>query len=301
MNRIHRTGLLGLALAGAMLLPAELRPAENNAAAAAAAHRATLDQYCVACHGAALKTAGLDLEGVDPADLARNGAVWEKLLRKLRNREMPPAGMPRPDPAAYDALVAYIETGRGQAAALRPNPGRPTLHRLNRAEYANAIRDLLAVEVDSTELLPADDIGYGFDNIGDVLSVSPLLLERYLNAASRIARAAIGDTATPPAYQTYNIPRGLVQLDRAGEELPLGSRGGASVRHHFPVDGEYVISVKLQTGRYDQILGLERERQLDLRLDEARLERFTIAANPTAGAQVHGQARQGRTASPPPS
>jgi hypothetical protein len=225
---------------------------------------------------------------LDLSNLSDNGAAWEKVLRKLRSREMPPPGMPRPDAAAYGALVEFIENERDRLAEVKPNPGHPTLHRLNRTEYANAIRDLLALEVDVAELLPADDIGYGFDNIADVLQVSPLLLERYLSAASKISGLAIGDTTLPASYQTYDIPRGLVQLDRMSEAMPLGSRGGTSIRHLFPVDGEYEISVGLQRGRYDQFLGLERERKLDLRLDGQRLELFTIPADPHAGQQVHG-------------
>jgi hypothetical protein len=202
------------------------------------------------------------------------------MARKLRNREMPPAGMPRPDPATYDALVSYIVTGRDRLAEVKPNPGRPTLHRLNRTEYGNAVRDLLALETDVTELLPADDIGYGFDNIGDVLQVSPVLLERYLSAARKISRAAVGDPTLPVSYQTYDVPHGLIQLDRASEAAPVGSRGGTVVRHLFAVDGEYEISVTLQRSRDDEYLGLERERKLDLRLDDRRLQLFTIAANP---------------------
>src|SRR5262249_24964198 len=187
---------------------------------------------------------------------------------------------------AYEALVKYIETERDRLAEVKPNPGRPTLHRLNRAEYANAIRDLLALEIDVAELLPADDTGYGFDNIGDVLTVSPLLLERYLLAAGRISRTAVGDVTLPTSYQTYSIRPGLVQNDRMSEAMPLGSRGGTSVRHHFPVDGEYEISVGLQRGRQDEFLGLGQERKLDLRLDEQRLGLFTIAADPRG--VVHG-------------
>jgi hypothetical protein len=208
------------------------------------------------------------------------------MLRKLRNREMPPAGMPRPEPAAYDALVKYIESERDRLAEAKPNPGRPTLHRLNRAEYANVIRDLLALEIDVAELLPADDAGYGFDNIGDVLSVSPLLMERYMLAASKISRMAVGDPNLPAGYQTYSVRPGLVQVDRMGEAMPLGSRGGIAVRHRFALDGEYEISVGLQRGRSDEFLGLGRERKLDLRLDDQRLGLFTIAAD--SRGVVHG-------------
>ncbi len=288
MIRTRALPAIGMILAGAVFLPAAALPAENSASAAATAHRATLDQYCVVYHSGPTPPAGLNLQPLDIGNLDDNGAIWEKLLRKLRNREMPPAGMPRPDAATYEALVKYIETERDRLAQVKPNPGHPTLHRLNRAEYANAIRDLLALEIDVAELLPADDIGYGFDNIGDVLNVSPLLLERYLAAAGKISRLAVGDTTVPASYQTYVIPHGLMQRDRMSEAMPFGSRGGTSVRHRFPVDGEYEISVGLQTGRYDEFLGLGRERKLDLRLDGRRLERFTIPADPRAGELVHG-------------
>src|SRR5262249_10467333 len=148
---------------------------------------------------------------LDLANLDSNGAVWEKVLRKLRSREMPPPGAPRPDAATYEALVKAIEGERDRLADAKPNPGRPTLHRLNRAEYANAIRDLLALDIDVSDLLPADDTGYGFDNIGDVLTVSPSLLERYLLAAGKISRQAVGDTAMPASYQTYSLRPGLKQ------------------------------------------------------------------------------------------
>src|SRR3981189_1296539 len=244
---------VGMALAVAILLiPAALQ-AQNSQSTEAAAHRATLEQYCVGCHGGPTPFAGLNLQPLDTGDLAANGIIWEKMLRKLRNREMPPAGMPRPDAATYEAIVKYIETGRDRLAETRPNPGRPTLHRLNRTEYANAIRDLLALEIDVSELLPADDIGYGFDNIGDVLQVSPVLLERYLSVARKISRAAVGDTNTPVAYQTYTIPHGLIQDDRLPDNVaPTGSRGGTAISHYFPVDGEYEISVTLQRNRNDE-------------------------------------------------
>ncbi len=173
--------------------------------------------YCVGCHSGPTPFAGLNLEPLDFANLEANGQIWEKLIRKLRARQMPPAGMPRPDDATLEALVKYVESGRDHMAAVKPNPGRTTLHRLNRTEYGNAIRDLLALEIDVTDLLPADDIGYGFDNIGDVLSVSPFLLERYLATAGKVSRAAIGDTTMPVAYQTYSVPHGLIQLDRISE------------------------------------------------------------------------------------
>ena len=279
MIRTRPLTSISMALAGAIFFPAATLPAQNSPSAAATAPRATLDKYCIGCHRGPAPSAGLHLDTLDIANFETNGVTWEKLARKLRNREMPPPGVPRPDAATYDALVKYVETGRDRLAEVKPNPGRPTLHRLNRTEYGNAVRDLLALEIDVTELLPADDIGYGFDNIGDVLQVSPVLLERYLSAARKISRAAVGDTTMPVSYQTYTIPHGLIQLDRSSEAAPVGSRGGTIVRHLFPVDGEYEISVTLQRSRDDQYLGLERERKLDLRLDDQRLKLFAIAGS----------------------
>jgi Protein of unknown function (DUF1592)/Protein of unknown function (DUF1588)/Protein of unknown function (DUF1587)/Protein of unknown function (DUF1585)/Protein of unknown function (DUF1595) len=295
MTRARVLISVGIVLAAAVVLTAAAMP--QHLVSASTVHGETFDRqsvwrtwkiYCDTCHFGPKARAGLNLEALDLANLGENGAVWEKVLRKLRSREMPPAGVSRPDAATYTALVAAIETERDRLAEINPNPGRATLRRLNRAEYANAIRDLLALDVDVAELLPADDIGYGFDNIADVLQVSPLLLERYLAAATKISALAVGDIGLPVSYQTYDIPRGLVQVDRMGEAMPLGSRGGASIRHRFPVDGEYEISVGLQRGRFDQFLGLERERKLDLRLDGERLELFTIPADRRAGQQIHG-------------
>ena len=277
MIRTRPLTSLGVLLAGVVFFPAATLLAQNSSAAAA--HRATLDKYCIGCHRGPTPVAGLHLDTFDTANFEANGATWEKLARKLRNREMPPVGRPRPDAPAYDALIKYIETGRDRLAEIKPNPGRPTLHRLNRTEYGNAVRDLLALETDVAESLPADDIGYGFDNIGDVLQVSPVLLERYLSAARKISRTAVGDPTMPVSYQTYTIPHGLIQLDRSSEAAPVGSRGGTIVRHLFPVDGDYEISVSLQRSREDAYLGLERERKLDLRLDDQRLNLFTIAAS----------------------
>ena len=285
MLRTRALASTTLAFAGAVFfsavtLPAQIAPpAAASPSVAATAHRATLDKYCVGCHKAPTPVAGLRLDTLDTANFESDGATWEKLARKLRNREMPPVGVPRPDAATYDALVKYIETGRDRLAQVKPNPGRPTLHRLNRTEYGNAVRDLLALEIDVAELLPADDIGYGFDNIADVLQVSPVLLERYLSAARKISRVAVGDPTVPVSYQTYDVPHGLVQVDRLSEAAPVGSRGGTIVRHLFPVDGEYEISVTLARNRDDEYLGLARERKLDLRLDDRRLQLFTIAAN----------------------
>src|SRR6266581_7842604 len=223
MIRTRAQASVGMALAVAVLFPPAALQAQNSPATAAAVHRAILEQDCVGCHSGLTPFAGLNLQPLVASDLEANGIIWEKMLRKLRNREMPPAGMPRPDAATYEALVKYIETGRDRLAETKPNPGRTTLHRLNRTEYANAIRDLFALEIDVAELLPADDIGYGFDNIGDVLTISPFLLERYIAVAGKISRAAVGDTTMPVQYQTYTVPRALIQVERMTENAPVGS------------------------------------------------------------------------------
>jgi len=290
----------GTVLAGAVFLHATAVPAENSDSAAAAAHGATFDQqgvwgtwkiiYCDSCH-VGPKARKVNLEGLDLSNLSQSGATWETLLRVLRaGRTMPPAGAPRPDEATYDVLVKAIEGERDRLVDARPVPGRPTLHRLNREEYANAVRDLLAFDIDVSELLPADDSGYGFDNIGDVLTVSPTLMERYLLAASKISRQAVGDTTMPPTYVTYSLPHGLKQDDRMSDDLPVGSRGGITLKHFFPVDGEYEILVELQKGSAQEVLGTGRERTLDLRLDDQRVQLFTIPASPErlAAADVTG-------------
>ena len=248
-----------------------------------AAHQDVFEQYCYRCHSSTVPQGGVNLRLLDFNQLGANGEVWEKVLRKMRTGEMPPAGRWRPDAETNEALVKFVESGRDRLAEATPNPGRATLHRLNRTEYANVIRDLLAVEVDSAELLPADDIGYGFDNIGDVLNLSPVLLERYLAAAGKISRLALGDVALPPSFQTYEVPHGLVQTERLSLDLPLGSRGGAVFQHYFPVDADYDIAVLLQRGRFDGVMGMERDRDLDLRIDGERVKLFHIAADPSGG------------------
>jgi len=267
------------------LVPAATMPAEKPDSAATAAHQTFFDQqafwqttkvYCDSCHFGPKAKAKFNVESLDLANLSRSGETWEKVLRKMRGHEMPPAGMPRPDLATYDHLVSSIINERDHLAVDNPNPGRPTLHRLNRTEYQNSIRDLLGLDINVSELLPADDIGYGFDNIGDVLQVSPVLLERYLSVARKISRQAVGDMTLPASYETYTIPHAMTQNDRFGQEAPAGSRGGTGIQHFFPVDGEYEISVTVQRNRNDEYLGFDRERKLDLRLDNQRLELFTL-------------------------
>ena len=248
--------------------------AQNDADAAQT--RATLDRYCVTCHNERLRTGGLDLAdtAVDPGHVDRDAAVWEKVVRKLRTGMMPPSPRPRPDQQTYVSLVSYLETELDRSAAAHPHPGRPAVQRLNRAEYVNAIRDLLALDVDGRSLLPPDESGYGFDNIGDVLSVSPGLMERYLLAAAKVSRRAIGDPTLLAVTTTYPVSPLLSQDDRLSEELPFGSRGGVVVRHHFPLDAEYLITIALRGRGRDGHL-------LDVRLDRDRVRAFDLGEGET--------------------
>jgi cytochrome c5 len=251
----------------------------SEAQSPSATQRAVVNKYCVTCHNERLRTAGLTLEKADMADVGSDAALWEKVLSKLRTAAMPPAGVPRPDPSAYSALTNYVETALDHAAESKLQPGRVSVHRLNRAEYINAVRDLLGVDVNVEALLPADDSGYGFDNIADVLSVSPMLLQRYLSAARKVSRIAVGDPNIPTDAQIYDLPPLLMQDHRMSEDLPFGSRGGTAIRHNFPLDGEYIVKIRLQRSGafHDQdIIGISEPRQLEVRLDGERLKLFTI-------------------------
>ncbi len=241
-----------LAVAG-LCVPAIYAPAEtpNTTGAQANPHRQLLNQYCMACHNDKLRTAGVSFGGINVDDVSHDGATWEKTLRKLSTGEMPPPGMPRPDVATRAAFTSWLETSLDQAAANHPNPGRPAIHRLNRAEYGNAVRDLLDLDIDTASMLPADDSGYGFDNIADVLSMSPVLLERYMLASRRISRLAVGDPNIRPTVDQYAVPRAtgpgdMSQKLQISEDLPFGSRGGIVIHHRFPVDGIYAIRVLMR-------------------------------------------------------
>jgi hypothetical protein len=275
--------LLSIGGAGLLASGVRLQPdPQTITAPVSSAHRAALDRFCVTCHNARLRTAGLQLDAADIDRPGGNAAVWEKVLHKLRTREMPPAGMPHPDEATYESLARYLEETLDRAAQATPNPGRPAVYRLNRFQYASAVRDLLALEIDAASLLPADDSGYGFDNIGDVLTVSPLLLEKYLSAAARISRLAVGDPSLTATSSEYEVPPATVQTERESRDLPIGSRGGLAVRHQFPLDAEYVVKVRLQRGKdATTILGTS-ERQLDIRLDGRRLKLFTVGGQDAA-------------------
>jgi mono/diheme cytochrome c family protein len=233
-----------------------------------------VNKYCVTCHNQRAATSAT-ASGVvlDKADLTRVGdeaEIWEKVIKKVRAGAMPPAGMPRPDQATLDALVSHLETTLDRRAAQRPNPGRHLPHRLNRAEYENAIRDLLALDVDASTLLPPDDSVDGFDNNADVLGVSPSLLERYLSAAAKISAIAVGDPAISASSETYRI-RGDASQTGQNDDLPPGTRGGLMALHTFPLDGEYVIKVKLLEINLGSIRGLEYQHQLEVTVDGERV------------------------------
>ena len=239
--------------------------------------RALIDTYCISCHNERLKTAGLMLDKSDIDHVGSNPELWEKVLRKLRTREMPPVGRPRPDAAAYTATTALLEKMLDDAAAADPNPGRVAVHRLNRTEYANAIRDLLGLEIDGKSLLTADEADQeGFDNVASVLSVSPVLLEGYLSAARTVSRLAVADPTINPVADVFKIPTALVQDERTSDDLPFGSQGGASIRYHFRLDGEYQIKVLLKRQLYLYIIGMGEPHQIDIRLDGVLIQRFEV-------------------------
>ena len=278
--------------------PIATHASSRDLSAETSGYRQVLNQYCVVCHNQQLRAAGLALDTVDLGKVPEGAQVWEKVLDKLQAEAMPPDGMPRPEPAFYHGLASYLETTLDRAAVLKPQPGRVAIHRLNRAEYTNAVRDLLATEIDGESLLPVDDSGYGFDNIADVLSVSPMLLTRYMAAAGKVARLAIGDPEVRPNLESYDVPFLLTQDDRMGEDLPFGSRGGIAIRHNFPRDGEYVIKIRLQRAGIEhdrQIIGLSTPHQLDIRLDGERIKLATVGGQASGKKKAFGYDSAART------
>jgi hypothetical protein len=240
---------------------------------------ALLDKYCVTCHSDKLHTSGLSLEHSDLAHLPDRAEIWEKVIRKLRVGAMPPQGMPRPEKTSIDAFASFLEKSLDKAYAANPNPGPATMRRLNRAEYANAIRDLLALDIDATALLPPDDESNGFDNIAEVLKVSPSLMERYLSASWNISREAVGDSRIAASTAIYRVRPDLSQ-DQHIDGLPLGTRGGILVQHTFPLDGEYVIKVRLWRNTFDLMRGMEDPHEIEINLDGARIGSVTVGGRP---------------------
>ncbi len=241
--------------------------------------RAAVNRYCVGCHNSKLKTAGLALDTISAENVDRHPEVWEKVVRKLRARYMPPAGLPRPDERTYDAVVSSLAALLDSAAAAKPNPGRTdTFRRLNRTEYQNAIRDLLAVVYDVSSLLPSDESSHGFDNV-TVGDLSPTLLERYLSAARKISRLAVGSPTRSPGGDTILVPPDLTQEEHF-DGLPVGTRGGAVFPYTFPLDAEYEIQLRLSRDRNEHVEGLTEPHELELMLDGERVQSFTVKPPP---------------------
>ena len=273
MTRSHYKFSLALVI-GLMAILLNIQAAPQDPASP----RAVFDKYCVACHNEKTRTAGLDLATFDTAKLATNPETVEKVIAKLRAGSMPPPGSPRPDVETYHKLAGQLEQVMDRAWDARPNPGRiGAVHRLNRAEYNNAIRDLLALDVDVKPLLPGDDTADGsFDNFADSLSISTAHLERYMSVSRQVTRLATGLPPVSPNIDNYEIPLHVVQEERQSEDLPFGSRGGIAVNHEFPVAGEYTIRVKLQRQYQDYIKGMGWPQQLDVRLDGKLVKRFEV-------------------------
>ncbi len=255
-----------------------LRPGQsqsNPTQSSPAQQAALVEKYCVTCHNDQDLTGGVSLQAANLNDVPKNAETWEKAIRKLRVGAMPPQGMPRPDRATLDGLASFLETSLDRAYAAKPNPGHATMHRLNRTEYANAVRDLLGLEIDTETLLPPDDESSGFDNIADVLRVSPSLMERYLSASWNISRLAVGNASIAPATATYRVRPDLSQ-DQHIDGLPLGTRGGILAKHNFPVDGEYTIKVRLWRNTFDLMRGMEDAHQIEISLDGTRVRLITV-------------------------
>jgi mono/diheme cytochrome c family protein len=264
--------------ASVALRAGEPQQAPASPASAPSPHRATLDRYCVTCHNGRVMSGGLALDGLDVTRVTGNAASWEKVVRKLRGRMMPPAGMPRPDDATYESLATSLETALDAASAARPNPGRTdTFRRLSRTEYQNAIRDILGLDVDVSSLLPKDDASHGFDNVANA-ELSPTLLERYLAAAQKVSRAVVGGQLPSPASHVVILPSDLTQEDHL-EGLPFGTRGGTIVRHAFPLDGTYEIQIRLSRDRNENVEGLTEPQQIELMLDGQRVQMFGVKPN----------------------
>ena len=299
MGRRGLTAAACVALLGGVFgLDSQAQPVTT--AAALASQRALFTRYCLTCHNETQAERGAVPVAFDRLDLASPGAnaeIWEQVVRKMRAGVMPPAGRPRPDAVAHEDFVSRLETALDASAAARPNPGRTqAFHRLNRAEYRNAVRDLLHLDIDVGELLPADDASYGFDNIAGVLRFSPTLMERYLMAAKKVSRMAVGARPPFPNFDVFRLADDLPQDDRF-EALPFGTRGGTLIPYNFPTDGEYAIRVKLarQVGTYDRNVPNFHEPQLvEVSVDSERLQVFTLAASVPRELQSRDQRRLDR-------
>lgn len=272
-------------------------PQATNSTNGVSAQRALLDQYCIACHNQAivnspavdgesllftqLRGLGLTLDTENVDEVSENPEVWEKVVRKLRVGVMPPPDNPRPDNATYNQFRTWLERELDLAAQSNMNPGRTqAFHRLNQAEYRNAVRDLLGLDIDVSEMIPPDAPDqHGFDNNAEVLSLSPSLMERYVSAAHKLAELAVGATPRSTAIKTYEVPLNLMQDDRLSDELPFGSRGGTAIEHYFPVDGDYRIKVLLQTNYVDFVRGIDQAHEMEISLEGERLGLYNFGGD----------------------
>jgi cytochrome c551/c552 len=242
---------------------------------------ALLQRYCIGCHNTRLRTAGLALDELDAANVHADAEIWEKIVQKLRAGSMPPPGRFRPDADTYRAVAVSIEDKLDRAWLVDPYPGRiGAVHRLNRTEYRNAIRDLFDLDVDVESLLPGDETADGsFDNFADVLTFSTSHLERYLSVARQVTRQAVGLLPITASVDTFEVPLHIVQDARQDESLPLGSRGGIAIPYHFPVDGSYEVTVRLRRQYQDYLMGMGWAQRLDIRVDGELVERFVVGGS----------------------
>ena len=274
-------GSMALTAAGVPVGAAGRQGTAPVRATATSSPRPVLDKYCSGCHNEKRRIGGLSLEGLDAANIPADAEVWEKVIRKLRTQSMPPAGLPRPDRATYEAVASQLENEIDRDRAAHPKPGRTeVLHRLNRSEYQNAVRDLLALDIDAAALVPADDQSYGFDNIAGVLKMSPTLLERYMGAAREISRLAIGTAKIPPTAETFRLRSDLSQYQQL-DGLPIGTRGGAAVRYTFPQDGDYSIKIEM----LDLFAGaqVKEPHTLEVSIDGQRVHVFKLGVSRRIG------------------
>ena len=267
---ITSTAAIALLVIGAVIfLPDSTLTSESNQFAntpTAMDNGAIVNQYCVVCHNGTLKTGGLELDAYDANDVASHPEVWERVLRKLRANAMPPTGMPRPDQATFAKFEADLAASLDALAVTNPNPGRTaTFSRLNRLQYQNAVRELLEIDLDVSELLPKDDASYGFDNV-NLTNLSPTLMERYLAAAQKISRLAVGTPLNNPVSHVELLPATLTQEDRF-EGLPFGTRGGTLFNYNFPQGGQYIIDVKLARDRNENLEGLTEPHEMEITID----------------------------------
>ncbi|HIM57400.1 MAG TPA: DUF1592 domain-containing protein, partial [Candidatus Latescibacteria bacterium] len=299
--RVRLLAAAGIALMAGGLQAAGPQAQSATAAASRSPQRTLFNRYCLTCHNqtqSARGTVPVAFEHLDLANIGADAQIWEQVVRKMRAGVMPPAGRPRPDVRASEGFVSWLETELDAAAVARPNPGRiEAFHRLNRAEYRNAVRDLLHLDIDASDVsawLPADDASYGFDNIAGVLRFSPTLMERYLVAAKQVSRLAVGMPPAFPNFDVFRLADDLPQDDRF-EALPFGTRGGTLIHYNFPTAGEYTIRVKLarQVGTYDRnVPNFHQPQQLEVSVDGQRLEVFTLAASVPRELRQPGEPRR---------